>query len=147
MSKKTLLKFLEGMSYKTWKNKTDMWKIITTIPKEQQATIVLLQSLEGNAKAERAVSELTATDVNNENGVTLLIKQLDKVFESDKIDEAYLVYSRFINFHKSDEMSMTDYIIEFEHLYHKMTNHEMLLPNTVVTFKLLDGVKLSKDER
>ena len=52
-----------------------------------------------------------------------------------KHTEAYLVYSRFINFHKSDEMSMADYIIEFEYLYHKMTNHEMPLPNTVLTFK------------
>ena len=42
---------------------------------------------------------------------------------------------------------MTNYIIEFEHFYHKMTNHEILLPNTVLTFKLLDGVKLSEDER
>ena len=47
----------------------------------------------------------------------LRIEKLDKVYESEKIDEAYLVYSRFINFHKSDEISMTDYIIEFEHLY------------------------------
>ena len=89
------------------------------------------------------MSELTASDVNNENGLKLLIEKLDKVFESDKIDEAYLVYSRFINFHKSDEMPMSDYIIEFEYLYHEMTNHEMPLPNTVLTFKLLDGLKLN----
>ena len=76
----------------------------------------------------------------------LRIEKLDKVYESEKIDEAYLVYSRFINFHKSDEISMTDYIIEFEHLYYKMTNHEMPLPNTVLTFKLLDGAKLNEDE-
>ena len=44
-------------------------------------------------------------------------------------------------------MSVTDYIIEFEHLYYKMTNHEMPLPNTVLTFKLLDGAKPSEDER
>ena len=44
-------------------------------------------------------------------------------------------------------MSLTDYIIEFEHLCHTMTNHEMPLPNTVLTFKLLDGAKLSEDER
>ena len=43
-------------------------------------------------------------------------------------------------------MSMTDYVIELEHLYHRMTNHEMPLPNTVWTFKLLDGVKLNDDE-
>ena len=135
------------MSYKTWTNKIDMWKVATVIPKEQQATIVLLESLEGNAKAEKAVSELTATDVNYENGMNLLIEKFDKLFESDKINEACPVYSRFITFHKSDEISMTDYIAEFQHLYHKMINHEMPLPNTVLFFKLLDGVKLSEDER
>ena len=88
MSKKTPPKSQEGMTNKTWKNKTDMWKM----PKEQQAIIVLLELLTGNAKAEKAVSELTATDVNNENGLKLLIEKLDEVFESDKIDEAYLVY-------------------------------------------------------
>ena len=44
-------------------------------------------------------------------------------------------------------MSMTDLIIEFEHLFHKMTNHEMPLQNTVLNFKLLDGAKLSEAER
>ena len=67
MSKKTPPKSQEGMMYKTWKNKTDMWKM----PKEQQAIIVLLEALAGNAKAEKAVSELTATDINNENGLKI----------------------------------------------------------------------------
>ena len=93
------------------------------------------------------MSELTATDVNNKNGMKLLIEKLDKVLERNKINEANLVYSIFTNFHISDEMSITDYIIDFEHLYHKMTNHEMPLPNTVLTLKLLDGAKLSVDER
>ena len=75
------------------KHKIYIWKIVTGIPKEQQAIIVLLELPEGNAKAEKAVSELTATDINNENGMKLLIEKLDKVFESDKKDEAYLVYS------------------------------------------------------
>ena len=34
---------MEGISYKTWKNKIDMWKILTAIPKEQQVIIVLLE--------------------------------------------------------------------------------------------------------
>ena len=77
-----------------------MWKIVTPIPKEQQAIIVSLELLEGNAKAEKAVAELTAIDVNNKNGTKLLIEKSDKIFESDEIDEAYLVYSSleiFIN--------------------------------------------------
>ena len=73
------------------------------------------------------MSELTATGINNENRMKLLIEKLDIVFESDRNDEAYLACSRFINFSKSDEMSMIHYIIEIEDLYQKMTNHEMPL--------------------
>ena len=37
-----------------------MWKIVTSILKKQ-VLIVLLESLEGNTKTEKAVSELTVT--------------------------------------------------------------------------------------
>ena len=58
-----------------------MWKIVTAIPKEQQAIIVLLELLARNAKAEKALSELTATDVNNENGLKLLIEKLESIWK------------------------------------------------------------------
>ena len=135
------------MSYKTWKSKNNIWEIVTAIPKEQQAIIVLLESFEGNPKAQKAVSELTATEANHENGMKLLREKLARVFESDKIDEVYIVYLRLKNRHKSDEMPMTDYIIKFEHLSHKRNNHVMPLTNTVLTFKLLDGAKLKEVER
>ena len=98
-------------------------------------------------KAEKALSELTATDVNTKNGLTILMETLDNVFESEKIDEAYLTYSKFINFHKSHKISMTNYIIEFEHLYQKRTDYEMSLPNAVLTFKLLDSTRLTDDDQ
>ena len=92
--------------------------------------IIYIISKKTPPKAEKAVSELTATDFNNENGMKPLIEKLGRVFESDKVDEAYLVCSRFINFYNTtDEMSMTDYIIQSEHLYDKMTNHEIPLPS------------------
>ena len=40
-----------------------------------------------------------------------------------KIDEACSVYSNFIKLKKIEEMSMNDYIIEYEHLYQKMNEH------------------------
>ena len=58
-----------------------------------------------------------------------------------------VVYSKFISFSKKDEMHMTDYILEYEHLYHKMMEHEMKLPDAVLTFKLLDGANITDDER
>ena len=44
-------------------------------------------------------------------------------------------------------MSMNDYILEYDHLYHRMTEHDMKLPDAVLAFKLLDGASLSQEER
>ena len=140
-------KFTDGMLYKTWRNKIEMWELVTNVPLNKRGIIVLLDSLEGNAKAEKAVVDLSASQLNNDGGLNVLFAKLDLVYKEEAVDEAYNVYSKFINFSKSDEMNMTDYILEFEHLYNKMIEHEMKLPNTVLTFKLLDGAKISDDER
>lgn len=42
---------------------------------------------------------------------------------------------------------MNDYIVEFEHLYSKMHDHDMKLPDTILAFKVLDGANLRDDER
>ena len=42
---------------------------------------------------------------------------------------------------------MSDYLIEFEHLYKRMSDFVMKLPDPVLAFKLLDGSNISDDER
>ena len=42
---------------------------------------------------------------------------------------------------------MNEFILEFEHLYNKMKEHDLVLPNNVLTFKQLDGANLSEDDR
>ena len=108
--------------------------------------VVLLDSLDGNAKAEKAVSELTVAELNVENGLNLLLKKLDKVFQDDNIDEVSNVYSSFTNLSKREDMSINEYIIEFEHLNNKMIPRQMKLPNKVLTFKLLDGANITNQE-
>lgn len=66
MSKKTPPKFHSNMSYKTWTNKLEMCKIWTRLPKSEQATIVLLDE---NVQAEKAVENITANDISNDNGM------------------------------------------------------------------------------
>ena len=65
------------MLYKTWRNKIDMWQLVTSVPKKEQAIIILLDSIEGNAKAEKAVSDLTANELNNDEGFNILFTKLD----------------------------------------------------------------------
>ena len=137
----------ESMSYKSWKNRVEMWQLVTSIPKKEQAIVIMLKSLENNAKAEKAVSEFTAAELNTDEGMELLITKLDSIFQNETIDEAYDTYSKFINFSRKEDSDMNDYIIEFEHLYKKMRDFEMKLPDPVLAFKLLDGANISDDER
>ena len=63
MSKKTPPKFHSNMSYKTWTNKLEMWQKVTTLLKPEHGIVVLLEALDGNVKAEKAVENITAHDI------------------------------------------------------------------------------------
>ena len=110
---------------------------VTPVPKQEQVSIIFLDSLERNVKAEKAFSGLTATDLKPENELDVLFQKLERIFESEKFDESNSVYSHFTKFQKVKEMLMNDFIIEYEHLHHKLTQYDKKLPHTVVTFKLL----------
>ena len=74
--KTTPPKFKEGISYKSWGNKIQMGQLVTSIDKREQAIVVLLESLDNNIKAEKVVSEFTATEHNSDRGMGLLIANL-----------------------------------------------------------------------
>ena len=136
--KTTPPQFKETMSYKVWKNKLEMWQLVTSVPKNQQAIIVPLEALENNVKAEKAVDQITAAELNADTGMNTLLSKLDKVFQSETIDEVYNIYSCFIDFNRHDDTDMNDYIIEYEHIYKRMEDFDMKLPDAVLAFKLLD---------
>ena len=115
--------------------------------KKEQGIIVLLQSLCNNKKAEKTVSNLTATELHNDNGLNLLLTKLDSAFQSEDIEDAYNTYLKFSYMKRQSDTSMNDYVIEFENLYHLMQNQNMKLPDKVLAFKLLDGASVSENQR
>ena len=67
--------------------------------------------------------------------MTILIKELDKVSESEKMVEAYLNLSKIQKiFQNSEEIPNADNIIKFVHFYQNMSVYEMSLPNTVLKY-------------
>ena len=87
-SKKTPPKLNEKMSYSAWRNKIKMWEIVTSVDKKERATIVLLDALEGNVKATKAVQDLRAEELNMTDGMNILLHKLDIVFKNEKVDKA-----------------------------------------------------------
>ena len=145
--KTTPPQFKESMPYKVWKNKIQMWRLVTSIPKKEQAIIVRLESLDNNVKAEKAIDQLTTTELNADDGMETLLNKLDSVFQSEAVDEAYNVYSMFINFSHAENVDIHEYILGYEHLYKKMEDFGIKLPDAVLVFKLLGGASLSVDDR
>ena len=62
------------------------------------------------------------------------------------IEDAYNTYLKFSYMKRQRDISMNDYVIEFEYLYHSMQNQNMKLPDKVLAFKLLDGASISENQ-
>ena len=70
------------------KNKSLMWKLVCGVDVKEQRIIVFLQSLNGNKKAEKALSNLTAEMLYNNNGLNVFLENLDAIFQSEEIEDA-----------------------------------------------------------
>ena len=79
--------------------------------------------------------------MNAEDGLEKLLNCLDEAFKSEKSDEEYHNYCKFTNFQRKSEQSMKDFLIEFDHLYYKMsgTNDGMKMADNILAFKCLDA--------
>ena len=101
--------------------------------------------LNGNKKADKAVSNLTAKMLFNNNGLNIFLEKLDPIFQSEKIEDAYHTYSKFSSCKRQLNISVKDFIIEFENLNYKMDSYNMKLSDKVLAFKLLDGASVSEN--
>ena len=59
----------------------------------------------------------------------------------------HIVRIQHLYISKEHQLNMSDYILEYEHLYQKMIHYDMKLPGAILTFKLLDGAQVKDDER
>ena len=110
---------------------------------EKQALAVTL-SLTGQAKAKAL--EIDVAQLNTEDGMNILLTALDTLFLQDEVDLAYNAYSDFERLKKEENMSMSDFIIEYERRY-ICRKYQIEYPDSVLAFKLLDNACLSVKER
>lgn len=128
-------KFDEARSYECWKNEVNMWTRVTELEKKKQALAVAL-GLGGRAK--EIAMEISADELDNDNGMDKLLEKLDGVFQLEEKDWAYEAYTQFDRLTKDGSVSMADYIIDYEQRYNRIKKYNMTLPDAVLAFKLLD---------
>ena len=135
---------LDGKTYESWKNEICMWNELTDLAKEKWALAIAV-SLSGRAK--ECAMEIDVTVLKRETEVTDLLNELDILFKLDKVDLAYSAYKRFDSYSRPSDLSMAEFIIEFEKRYTSAKRHLKDLPDTILAFKLLDNANLDASQK
>ena len=93
---------------------------------------------------EREVAlQLTPTQLSGEDGVTTLLDHLKTVFAKDQVYEAYLQFEKI----SRGDLSMNDYILEFEKVNHRLQQMKIALPSVLLACKLLYSAGITDVER
>ena len=95
--------------YAEWRDELLMWKLLKYYDAKEQGLVVRLQALQDNLQAKQAVSKLTATQLNDENGLDKLIECLDDAFKEEKHDEEHHNYQKFTRFRRKPNQTIKDY--------------------------------------
>ena len=79
--------------YASWKNEVNAWSILIEdkIEKKKQG-IALFLSLEGDAR--KAAANVSITDMQKDDGLSLVLKELDKFYLKDKDRCGFLAWEK-----------------------------------------------------
>ena len=119
-----------------------LWEMATSIEKKKRAPTVFL-TLEG--KAREAVLEMDLPTLNEDNGMTLMYEKLDTLFKEDTNQSAFIAYETFERYQRPSDMSVCDYLIEFDRLTAKLTDHSIKLPEPVLAYRALKSANLTQE--
>ena len=112
--------------------------------KDKQGPAVYLSLDE---KIRKTCSDIKVKDLNSEIGVDILVNKWKPLFAKDINQAVYLAYDKFGTFKRPIDMSMVDFIHEFERLNNNIKKYEMELPAGVLTYRLLISEEISEDKQ
>ncbi|KAK4327467.1 hypothetical protein Pmani_002131 [Petrolisthes manimaculis] len=133
--------------YERWKTELEAWQLVTNVEKKKQAITVALSFPEGSEVRDRVFNEIEITVLNADDGMKALLQQMDTWYKKDKLASAYDSWSDFDSFRKTDDLTMESYITQFEKRHKKLSKHNIVLPESILAFKLLDCAGLSHRDK
>ena len=89
-------------------------------------------TLTGHAR--EAVRDLKPADIGKETGLDEIIVKLDAVYLKDENTCTYVAFKEFYEFKRASGKNFSEFIVKYEHLYHKLTQYKMDLPEGVQAF-------------
>ena len=104
----------QSTRYELWKKEIKAWATITELSKEKQAIAVALSLPKDDKIKEKVFGELTLDELNNENGLTILFRLLDKHLLPDDLANCVNKFEDFEKLMRGPKESIQGYISNFD---------------------------------
>ena len=127
-----------------WLREIEIWQCVTDIEEKKQGPVVHLSLPD---KIRKSCNDISVSDLNKDNGLNTLITKIKTLYAKDINALAYMAYDQFENFKRPDEMTIVDYINEFERLNNKIRQFDMVLPTGVLAYKVLNNANISSEKK
>ena len=128
-------------SYEAWLKEIQIWQAFTDLADVKQGPAIFL-TLEGRSR--EAVLELDVSKISAKDGVKTIIEKLDSLYLKDKTQSAFEAYDSFEKFRRPSEMTINEYINQFERLKAKTESYKTQLSTDVLAYRLLKSANLSE---
>lgn len=128
-------------SYDEWLKEIEIWQAFTDLADIKQGPAIFL-TLEGRSR--EAVRELDVSKISAKDGVKNIMEKLDGLYLRDKTQSAFEAYDAFEKFCRPSEMSISEYINQFERLKSKTESYKTQLSTDVLAYRLLKSANLSE---
>ena len=126
-----------------WLREIEIWQCVTDIEEKKQGPVVYLSLPD---KIWKSCNDISASDFKD-NELNTLIMKIKTLYAKDINTLAYMAYDQFENFKRPDEMTIVDYINEFERLNNKIRQFDMVLPTGVLAYKVLNNANISSEKK
>ena len=133
---------VDEAGYIEWKDDLKIWELYTDLDRKKRGPAVYL-TLHGHARD--CVRDLTPGEIGADTGLKTIVDKLDKTFLKDKDTQTFITFETFYSYRRSSGENITDFIVHFEYLRHKMEKQSINLPEGVLAFLLLKAANISTE--
>ena len=133
-------------SYNQWKRDVRIWQLGTSVTETKQAARAILRM---TGKVREYASRISVDELKKEEGLDLLILELDKYFKKDATQEVFLAIEELENFRR-DNMTITEYIEEFTRLtgrVKELLDNKDPYDDGVLAYRILKQASLSEQDQ
>ena len=133
----------ESTSYENYKKEVEIWQLLKVCTAKEEGPI-LFRTLSGKAKD--TALKLGVDKIGSDNGVKLIIDELDKLFLADKNTRMFEVLEKFEQYKRPTDVSIPQFISEFQDLQSRVEEFKITYPTEVLGFKVLQAASLTNEQ-